>query len=1573
MNDKGKTKAQLIQEIELLRQQVHELEAMKTSSEQAMAEEHSKLKTYLENLPLLIYSINFDGTIADCNNLVLQTLGFGKKEDLIGKPLIPTVYAPDSQKKAARLFEEWKKGKKLINEELQIITKEGVIRDVLLNADTIYDLNGNPIHSLSTHLDITERKRAEDSLRESEKNLRLAQEIGKIGNWSWHIPSGLVEWSDQVYEIFKAPPTEPSYELAKSFVHPDDLNLWQTTVQQAVEKEKPFTLDYRAIRSDGETIWVHNETQAEFNEMGKFTGYRGTVQDITERKRWETDLLKSETKYRTLVENLQEGIWIIDRDANTTFVNEPMAKMLGYDEEEMMGRHLFNFMDESGVERAKQYLGRRKTGIAEQHDFEFLRKDGSKVFALIETTPLYNEKGDYSGALASVMDITERKLAENSLMESETKYRALVEGIPDLVYSYSTIRGGVYYSPNVKSVLGYTVSDLLQNPFLWHDSTHPEDLGRVDAAIQKFRDGKSFVIEYRIKDAKGNWHLFQDRSIGRTLESGEIIIEGVAADITLQREAEERLERSESDYRSLVENALVGVLKTNLKGDIHFYNKAAAKIFGIKSRNDIADRKSVSFYWNAEDREKILDTIKKNGEITNYDLEMKTTTEKSIHVIVNARLDGEEITGFLMDVTSHKEAEEELNLAHLALGQIGESVVITTSGLDELEPTILYVNEAFTNMTGYSAEEVIGKTPRILQGEKTERTLLDQLRSDLSQEKPFFGETINYRKDGTEFVLEWHITPVRDHAGKITNWVAIQRDITERKRTQDEIKKLSSVVEAMNDGVTITDLAGKIEFSNDALLEQIGYNQSELIGNEPSLFLTKVGQTRADALQKQIAKGLDLTHSVEFNVKHKNGEALPLSVNFSVLHDLEGKPSKIIAVSRDISEQKKAEKALGESENRFRTLFEESPISIWEEDFTEVKKYLDNLKEKGITNLRDYFDKHPDEVRNIAGTVRIMGFNKTTLEMYGAENKDELFEKIKEIFGREAFDVFKEELIALSEGKTEFVAESPQYRLSGDKFPVLLKLAVVPGYEHTLSKMIFSIIDLSEIKKAEQALKESEQNFRLLSELSHEAIVLHKLGRIVFANDQYYQMCGYEPEELAGIDALEKTLTPESLILARERVKAGNLEAYKTLALKKNGDEFDVEIHPSVTAYKGEQVSVAVIKDLTETKELEAQIQHAQKMEALGTLVAGVAHEINNPVNLIMFNIPLFHKIWRDLMPFLKEQSTKDPDRKYGGLTFEFLNENMDRLISDMDMATNRIAKIVKGLKDFATKSDTAEKTLMHFEEAVGNARRLAETTLRKSGVALEVDLEDDLPMIDANLQSIEQILLNLIINAVQAINHEKGEIRIALWLNERDGRIYVEVADNGPGIDPSIRDTVFDPFVTTRQTEGGTGLGLSVTYSLVKSHNGEITFKTSKDHGTTFTVSFPVKEPKPTAKILVVDDDVTVQKIFVEALSEKGNYAVEKASNGTEALIKLGTHRPDLLILDILMPEMDGVEVCRAIKDEPELAHIKVILITGHSETPKLDELARLGYTNVHFKPFDLAALLTDVEKELGIRQEAR
>jgi signal transduction histidine kinase len=394
--------------------------------------------------------------------------------------------------------------------------------------------------------------------------------------------------------------------------------------------------------------------------------------------------------------------------------------------------------------------------------------------------------------------------------------------------------------------------------------------------------------------------------------------------------------------------------------------------------------------------------------------------------------------------------------------------------------------------------------------------------------------------------------------------------------------------------------------------------------------------------------------------------------------------------------------------------------------------------------------------------------------------------------------------------------------------------------------------------------------------------------------------------------------------------------------------------------------AMETIQDITDRSQLLNQLYQAQKMEALGALIAGVAHEINNPINLIMYNIPILEKIWRDVLPVLNEQAVLYPQKKYGGLRHDFINHHLMQLISDMEMAAKRVATIVTGLKSFSRFSAQSEKIPLQINLAIENAIRLSQSTLRKLNVEIDLDLENDLPAISGNLQNIEQVILNLIINAAQAIVHDNGKIRIATRLQPQDGDIRISVSDNGKGVNPAIAGKLFDPFITDKQETGGTGLGLSVSYNLIKSHGGSITFESCQGKGTTFHILLPSVLKRKPLRILVVDDDSTIREMLREVLVQQRSYIVEEASNGIEACIRLGSHRPDLLVMDLFMPEMNGVEVCRVIKNDPVLSDMKIMMITGHEGHPLLGDISEFGFIDILYKPFKLEDFVIRVDNIL-------
>ena len=489
------------------------------------------------------------------------------------------------------------------------------------------------------------------------------------------------------------------------------------------------------------------------------------------------------------------------------------------------------------------------------------------------------------------------------------------------------------------------------------------------------------------------------------------------------------------------------------------------------------------------------------------------------------------------------------------------------------------------------------------------------------------------------------------------------------------------------------------------------------------------------------------------------------------------------------------------------------------------------------------------------------------------------------------------------------------------------------------------------------------QACEIMTGVSREKVLNHPVDSRIFYSGQYRPLLA---DLVLDMDesAMRRWYDKKNLIKSANISDA--FEASDELVIQ--GEKRNIYFVAAAIREPGGKIigAIETVQDITDRSQLLSQLYQSQKMEALGVLIAGVAHEINNPINLIMYNIPLLEKIWKDILPILNDQAVLYPQRKYGGLRTDFINNHLMQLISDMDVAAKRVTTIVSGLKSFSRFSVQSEKIPIQINFAVENAIRLSQSTLRKLNVEIDLDLENDLPTILGNLQSIEQVILNLVINAAQAIEHDSGNIRISTRLQPQDGSIRISVSDNGKGVNPAIADKLFDPFVTDKQEKGGTGLGLSVSYNLIKAHNGTITFESNQGKGATFHVLLPSALKRKLLRIMVVDDDETIRKMLREVLVQRCSYIVEEASNGIEACIRLGSSRPDLLIMDLFMPEMNGIEVCRVLKNDPVLSDMKIMIITGHEGHPLIGDISEFGFIDTLYKPFNLEDFVKRVDKIL-------
>jgi len=448
--------------------------------------------------------------------------------------------------------------------------------------------------------------------------------------------------------------------------------------------------------------------------------------------------------------------------------------------------------------------------------------------------------------------------------------------------------------------------------------------------------------------------------------------------------------------------------------------------------------------------------------------------------------------------------------------------------------------------------------------------------------------------------------------------------------------------------------------------------------------------------------------------------------------------------------------------------------------------------------------------------------------MFDAAHKQDLMKKLSQILAKESYPHFRDELVALNQGKMVFEVETVNQTLSGRKIDIIRKSSVAPGSEENLSKLRISAIDVTERKKAEQALRENEARFRNVVTSISDHIYVSEISpdgqfenRYVSPNIE--KLVGYPPQRIME----DWTFWAGTLIHPDDRAyaarQAGQLRTANRGEVEYRMIRADGEViwvRDSARVYiEGDcRIVYGVVSDISERKRSEEIMLASQKLADLGTLAAGVAHEINSPLQVIT-------GVSKSL------QNRLEKDR----LNTDFLAHKLDVIHRN----GWRCAEIVRSLKTYAHTS-SMQVAPNDLNEIIKDTLLLTEHQLKSwSNVIVTTHLNPELSPMDCDRNQISQIIINLLVNARDAMP-AGGEITISTDYNETTGEFLLKVADTGSGIPDSVRGKIFDPFFTTKPIGAGTGLGLSIIAGVVQVHGGEIEVQSAPSVGTTFLLKFP-------------------------------------------------------------------------------------------------------------------------------------
>jgi len=658
-------------------------------------------------------------------------------------------------------------------------------------------------------------------------------------------------------------------------------------------------------------------------------------------------------------------------------------------------------------------------------------------------------------------------------------------------------------------------------------------------------------------------------------------------------------------------------------------------------------------------------------------------------------------------------------------------------------------------------------------------------------------------------------------------------DITVRKQVEqallEEKNRAQEYLDIAGVMLVVVDKDQKVTLINKKGCEILGYDEKEIIGkNWFDNFIPKAVRKEVKSAFNNLMSGsIKLVAKFENPVLAKNGEEKIIAWHNTVLRDDENNIVGILSSGQDITERKSAEQMLGEVEERYRNLIQNIPVGLF----------------RNTPGAKGKFIMANQAFARICGFEKIEDFLQTPVaDLYSEPKKRK---------------IFSEKLIAQGEVSRE---ELLLKKRDGTPFWGAVSAKVVRDESGKIKYFDGIIEDITKQKQAEEALQISEERFRNIAEETDDWV--WEIGKDMvfkYSNSRVKEILGYEPEEVIGKSFLdfmsEKELyrvESKKDYLLYEIIFAG----HETYLVRKDGKTIITE-SSGVPIFRRNRTFVGfqgLTRDITERVQAKEEEEHrrqqliqADKMISLGILVSGVAHEINNPNQFIMVNAPMLQRAWGNIIPILDRYYEENGDFMLAGLSYTEMRERIPELFSKIREGSQRIKHIVRNLKDYARESGSEIAQEVDINAVLESALTILSNLLKKSTKKLKVIHADNLPTIRGNFQRIEQVLINLIQNACQALSDPMKGIMITTSYNKKTRKVVVKIKDEGVGIAEDHKKYILDPFFTSRRDTGGTGLGLSISAGIIEDHGGRLEFSSEPGRGTTVSVILPVsREQEP-------------------------------------------------------------------------------------------------------------------------------
>lgn len=518
----------------------------------------------------------------------------------------------------------------------------------------------------------------------------------------------------------------------------------------------------------------------------------------------------------------------------------------------------------------------------------------------------------------------------------------------------------------------------------------------------------------------------------------------------------------------------------------------------------------------------------------------------------------------------------------------------------------------------------------------------------------------------------------------------------------------------------------------------------------------------------------------------------------------------------------RANQAVQRSLERFRYLFENSPVALFVQDFSAVKRYIARLQEQGLPDPRAHFESHPAAVAQCLSLVENLDLNQASLELYGAADRAELLTGLDFFVPAEAHAMFIDELVWIAQGRTRFEWEGVNRRLDGHLIHIHLQWSAAPGYEETLERVLVAIEDITARKQAEADLQASEARYRAVSELTSDFAFTMRVNpdqtlHTEWVTDAFARITGFSFAEAEMAGGWLRFIHPEDRAAvgqAIQQVLAGQQAVIEARLLTREGSPRWVRFHgrPELDPATGRVSRVrGAGQDVTDTRRMEQEMIHAERLAAMGQVMATLAHEVKNPLQSLHANLEL-------LSDFPLERDEREE-------TVRICQEEVGRLI---DITQNVLSLSRTGPEDYQP---------VAIARAWRRTGELLERQIGEAGISLDVDLPVDLPYVRGSLEQLMQVMLNLTLNAIESMP-AGGHLDVTARHSEEN--VVITFVNDGPPIPTEHLPLLYEPFFTTKPA--GTGLGLFICNTILQQHGGGLsTSNLPGGVGVRHTVTLPI------------------------------------------------------------------------------------------------------------------------------------